>query len=180
LLAQLCAIMPRLKKDKAEQYLPLLNAAMAEVEINTPRRRAAFLAQLAHESGELRYMEELATGEAYEGRKDLGNTQKGDGARYKGRGPIQLTGRNNYRKAGQALGVDLEGSPQRAADPDVGFRVACWFWKVNGLNALADAGNFDAITRRINGGYNGKADRDARYLRALQVLDAGLTLRSVK
>ena len=179
-LAQLCALMPRLKKDKAAQYLPLLNAAMAEVEINTPRRQAAFLAQLAHESGELRYMEELATGEAYEGRKDLGNTQKGDGARYKGRGPIQLTGRNNYRKAGQALGVDLEGNPQRAADPDMGFRVACWFWKTNGLNALVDAGNFDAITRRINGGYNGKADRDARYQRALQVLEGGQTLRSVK
>jgi putative chitinase len=178
LLAQLCAIMPRLKKDKAEQYLPLLNAAMAEVEINTPRRRAAFLAQLAHESAELRYFEEVASGEAYEGRKDLGNTQPGDGKRYKGRGPIQLTGRNNYRSAGKALGLDLEGTPQRAADPDVGFRVAGWFWKANKLNPLADAGNFDAITRRINGGYNGKADRDAYHQRALRLLGEARPLKS--
>ncbi|AKJ03288.1 putative chitinase [Archangium gephyra] len=178
-MAQLCTIMPRLKPDKAAQYLPFLNAAMNEAEINTSLRRAAFLAQLAHESAQLRFFEELASGEAYEGRRDLGNTQKGDGVRYKGRGPIQLTGRNNYRKAGLALGLDLEGFPQRAADPDVGFRVAGWFWKSNGLNPLADAGCFDAITRRINGGYNGKADRDAHYRGALQVLGDGQPLKSV-
>jgi putative chitinase len=177
-MTQLCAIMPRLKQDKAALYLPYLNAAMSEAEINTPPRQAAFLAQLAHESAELRYFEEVASGEAYEGRKDLGNTQPGDGKRYKGRGPIQLTGRNNYRSAGKALGVDLEGTPQRAADADVGFRVAGWFWKSNKLNPLADAGNFDAITRRINGGYNGKADRDAYYQRALRLLGESRPLKS--
>jgi putative chitinase len=154
-LAQLRAIMPHLAEAKAQQFLPLLNAAMREAEITTPERRAAFLAQLAHESGELRYMEEIASGAAYEGRKDLGNTQPGDGVRYKGRGPIQLTGRSNYRAAGKALGLDLEGEPTLAADPAVGCRVAAWYWRTRGLNALADRGAYFAITRKINGGYRG-------------------------
>jgi putative chitinase len=152
--------------------MPHLNAAMQEAGINTPRRQAAFLAQLAHESGEFRWMEELASGAAYEGRTDLGNTQPGDGMRFKGRGPIQLTGRSNYHAAGQALGIDLVNNPRRAADPDVGFRTAAWYWNNRNLNQYADAGNFDAITYRVNGGYNGKAERDAYYNRALQVLGA--------
>lgn len=171
-LQQLRAIMPKLPEAHATFYLPLLNAAMNEAAITTPRRRAAFLAQLAHESGELRYWEELSDGSAYEGRKDLGNIHPGDGPRYKGRGPIQLTGRNNYRAAGQALGVDLENHPELAKDPAVGFRVATWFWATRGLNPLADAGDFREITRRINGGYNGLAQREAYYARALQALQA--------
>jgi predicted chitinase/LysM repeat protein len=169
-MQQLRSIMPNLSEARAQQMLPPLNAAMAEAGINTPRRQAAFLAQLAHESGEFRYMEEIASGAAYEGRTDLGNTQPGDGVRFKGRGPIQLTGRSNYRAAGQALGIDLENNPTRAADPDVGFRTAAWFWNSRNLNQYADAKNFDAITYRVNGGYNGKASRDAYYARALQVL----------
>ncbi len=169
-LQQLRGIMPHLSEARAQQMLPHLNNAMQEAGINTPRRQAAFLAQLAHESGEFRYMEEIASGAAYEGRTDLGNTQPGDGVRFKGRGPIQLTGRSNYRAAGQALGIDLENNPTRAADPDVGFRTAAWFWNSRNLNSHADAGNFDAITYRVNGGYNGKASRDAYYARALQVL----------
>src|SRR5690242_10998310 len=156
--------------NKRPEYLDHINAAMIEGEINTCLRQAAFLAQLAHESGQLVYMEEIASGAAYEGRKDLGNTQPGDGKRFKGRGPIQLTGRANYRAAGQALGIDLENNPTRAADPDVGFRTAAWYWNNRNLNSYADAGNFDAITYRVNGGYNGKASRDAYYARALQVL----------
>jgi len=171
-LQQLRSIMPNLSDARAQQMLPHLNAAMQEAGINTPRRQAAFLAQLAHESGEFRYMEEIASGAAYEGRTDLGNTQPGDGMRFKGRGPIQLTGRSNYRAAGQALGIDLENNPTRAAEPDVGFRTAAWFWNSRNLNTYADAGNFDAITYRVNGGYNGKASRDAYYNRALQVLGA--------
>ncbi len=167
---QLRQIMPNLSQAKAEQYLPHLNRAMAEAGINTPMRKAAFLAQLAHESGQFRYMEEIASGAAYEGRKDLGNTQPGDGVRFKGRGPIQLTGRANYRAAGKALGIDLENNPKRAADPDVGFRTAAWFWNSRNLNTYADAGNFREVTRRINGGYNGLADREAYYRRALNVL----------
>ncbi|OJT19509.1 hypothetical protein BO221_34590 [Archangium sp. Cb G35] len=169
-LAQLRKIMPNLSQAKAEQYLPHLNKAMAEAGINTPKRQAAFLAQLAHESGEFRYMEEIASGAAYEGRKDLGNTQPGDGVRFKGRGPIQITGRANYRAAGKALGIDLENNPKRASDPDVGFRTAAWYWNSRNLNQYADSGNFKELTRRINGGYNGLADRQKYYQRALDVL----------
>jgi putative chitinase len=171
-LGELRKIMPHLSEAKAKQYLPSLNKAMVDAGINTPKRQAAFLAQLAHESGEFRYMEEIASGRAYEGRKDLGNTQPGDGMRYKGRGPIQLTGRANYRAAGKALGIDLEGNPERAKDPDVAFRVAAWFWNSRSLSKYADSGNFDTITRRINGGFNGKASRDAYYARAKDVLGA--------
>ncbi|PZR06593.1 MAG: peptidoglycan-binding protein [Archangium gephyra] len=170
--AQLQAIMPNLSSAKADEYLPLLNAAMVQGGINTPKRQAAFLAQLAHESGQLRYFEEIASGAAYEGRRDLGNTQPGDGVRFKGRGPIQLTGRHNYRIAGQALGIDLENNPTLAARPDIGFRIAVWYWNSRNLNAQADAGNFDAITRAINGGYNGKADRDRYWATARSVLGA--------
>jgi putative chitinase len=169
---QLRAIMTRLPETKAASYLPPLNSAMTEADITTPKRQAAFLAQLAHESGELHYWAELADGTAYEGRKDLGNTQPGDGPRYKGRGPIQITGRNNYRAAGQALGIDLENHPERASEPDVGFRTATWFWTSRKLNALADAGDFKEITHRINGGYNGLAQREEYYARALRVLQA--------
>jgi putative chitinase len=167
---QLRAIMPNLSEARANELMPHLNRAMQEAGINTPRRQAAFLAQLAHESGEFRWMEEIASGAAYEGRGDLGNTQPGDGVRFKGRGPIQLTGRSNYAAASQALGIDLVNNPTRAADPDVGFRTAAWYWNNRNLNSYADAGNFDAITYRVNGGYNGKAARDAYYNRALQVL----------
>ena len=171
-VAQLRAIMPNLSEAKAAEYLPHLNRAMAEGNINTPRRQAAFLAQLAHESGQLRYFEEIASGAAYEGRTDLGNTQPGDGVRYKGRGPIQLTGRANYTAASRALGVDLVNHPHLAATPEIGFRIAQWFWNSRGLNAYADVKNFDAITYRVNGGYNGKAARDAYYAQALRVLGA--------
>jgi putative chitinase len=167
---QLQAIMPDVSAETAAYYLPYLNAAMAEGNINTPQRQAAFLAQLAAESGQFRWMEEIASGADYEGRLDLGNTQPGDGVRFKGRGPIQLTGRSNYAAASEALGIDLVNNPARAADPDVGFRTAAWFWNTRDLNSYADAGNFDAITYRVNGGYNGKAARDAYYARALAVL----------
>jgi putative chitinase len=174
-MEQLRAIMPKLTEARARELLPHLAAALQEAEIHTPLRQAAFLAQLGHESGDLRYFEELASGEAYEGRKDLGNTQPGDGPRFKGRGPIQLTGRNNYRVAGKALGVDLENNPTRAADPDVGFRTAAWFWNSRKLNTSADTRDFDTITKKINGGFNGKEDRDARYQRALKALGAATT-----
>jgi len=171
-LEQLMAIMPKLSRAKAEAYLPHLNAAMAEAKIDTPKRKAALLAQLAHESAEFRYFEEIASGAAYEGRKDLGNTQPGDGKRFKGRGPIQLTGRANYRAAGKALGLDLENNPTLAATPEVGFRTAAWFWTTRDLNKYADAGQFDTITRRINGGLNGKKSRDYYHNKAKAILGA--------
>jgi putative chitinase len=163
-------LFPGCPSDKRAEYLPHFIVACHEAAIVTPQRLAAFAAQLGHESGDLRWWEEIATGDAYEGRRDLGNTQPGDGRRYKGRGPIQLTGRANYRAAGAALGIDLERHPERANDPDVGFRVAAWYWSTRGLNELADVGDFTGITRRINGGLNGQADRVARLHRAVQAL----------
>ncbi|MFW2034126.1 glycoside hydrolase family 19 protein [Acinetobacter junii] len=125
-------------------------------------RFAHFIAQLAHESGNFRYMEEIASGAAYEGRKDLGNTEKGDGTRYKGRGPIQLTGRANYRKYGRALGIDFESHPELVSIPSIGLLVACKYWANNGLNELADRDDISTITLRINGGTNGIEDRKAK------------------
>lgn len=171
--AQLREIMPRLAADKAAEYLPHLNRAMREAGISTATRRAAFLAQLALESGELRWWQEFATGEAYEGRANLGNTQPGDGPRYKGRGPIQLTGRANYRAAGKALGMDLEAYPHRVLEPEVGFRVAGWYWRSRKLNTYADSGDFRELTRRINGGYNGLPEREAYHRTARAVLGLG-------
>ena len=171
-LAQLRALMPNLSEAKATLYRPALTAAMRERDILTLRRTAAFLAQLALESGELRYFRELATGEAYEGRLDLGNTEPGDGVRYKGRGPIQLTGRANYRAAGRALNLPLEAQPELVETPAVGFRVAAWFWESRQLNHWADMGtveSFREITRRINGGRNGLEQREAYHRRAQQV-----------
>lgn len=165
------AIMTLLAKDKLRHYLPFLQGAMLEFDVNNPPRRAAFLAQIAHESSEFRYMEEIASGAAYEGRKDLGNTQKGDGIRYKGRGPIQVTGRSNYTRYGQLLGIDLVAHPELAATPQVGFRIAAAFWHGNKLNEYADKpGNFKLITKIINGGYNGLEDRLKYHTRAKKVL----------
>jgi putative chitinase len=170
---QLQQIMPSLSAAKRATYLPHLNDTLAAYSITTPLRIAAFLAQIAHESGELRYWEEIASGAAYEGRKDLGNTQPGDGKRYKGRGPIQITGRANYRTYGSLLGVDLENNPALAATVPVGFRIAGEYWSRNGLNALADQQDFIAITRRINGGTNGLASRQKYYELAKRVLGGG-------
>ena len=176
-------IMPNCPAAKRADYLPFMQQAMAEFEITTYLRETAFLAQLAHESAELRYMEEIASGAAYEGRKDLGNTQPGDGKRYKGRGPIQLTGRANYTRYGGLLGLDLVNNPTLAATKEVGFRIAGQFWQLNGLNELADQQQFKAITKRINGGYNGLDDRLKYYKRAKQVMSVdniGVTAASAQ
>lgn len=138
--------------------------------IDTPLRLAHFVAQVAHESGGFRYMEEIASGASYEGRADLGNTQPGDGKRYKGRGPIQLTGRANYRTFGRQIGIDLEQHPEVVALPSFGLLVACMYWDSKGLNALADADDVVAITKRINGGTNGLADRQAYLTKAKDLL----------
>lgn len=167
---ELRQIMPNCPTSKRADYLPFIQQAMAEFDITSYLRETAFLAQLAHESAELRYMEEIASGAAYEGRKDLGNTQPGDGKRYKGRGPIQLTGRANYTKYGGLLGLDLVNDPPIAATKEVGFRIAGQFWKLNALNELADQQLFKSITKRINGGYNGLDDRIKYYDRAKRVL----------
>jgi putative chitinase len=133
-------------------------------------RLAHFMAQLAHESGDFKYMEEIASGQAYEGRADLGNTQPGDGKRYKGRGPIQLTGRSNYRRFGHKAGINFERYPEIVANPSIGLHVACLYWDDRKLNALADADNLEVITRKINGGLNGLDDRKAKLVKAKALL----------
>lgn len=167
-----------------DECLRLLNEALVEFSINTRHRIAAFLGNVAVESGEFRWMEEIwgptAAQAGYEGRADLGNTQRGDGYRYRGRGPIQLTGRANYREVGRALDLDLEGNPDRVATPKVGFRVACHFWRhrsaLGDLNEYADRGDFDSTVRGVQGAYpnlaNKGAARRAYYNAALNALPA--------
>lgn len=138
---------------------PRAEAAMREFDITSQERAEMFLAQVLHESLRLCYFEEIADGSAYEGRRDLGNVRVGDGRRFKGRGPIQLTGRENYRWAGQKLGLPLEEHPELAARHDIGWRIAGLYWRERGLNALADRGDFLAVTQRINGGQRGLSSR---------------------
>jgi putative chitinase len=179
--AELAAIMPALPAAKRQLFLPVLQQAIEEFDILSAARQAAFLAQLAHESGQFRFMEEIWGPTPAQQRYEpvstlatrLGNTAPGDGRRFKGRGPIQLTGRANYQRFGAVLGLDLVSEPERAATPPVAFRIAGLFWQRNGLNELADQATADAfkqITRRINGGVNGLADRERFYAQARRVL----------
>lgn len=161
------AAAPEASPAMIDRYLVPLNDAAQEYAIDTPERVAAFLAQIAHETGGFRWTREFADGRAYEFRADLGNSEPGDGPRFKGRGLIQLTGRGNYRLASRALFGDdrLLMAPDLAERPDISARVAAWFWTLRGLNTFADLGSFAEITRRINGGLNGHADRVARWER---------------
>jgi putative chitinase len=150
-------------RQHIDLYAGPLASKMVAAAITTPLRQAHFLAQLGHESGELRYTEELASGDAYEGRRDLGNTAPGDGRRFKGRGLIQLTGRANYQAYSDAIGrnlVDGDNPHLLATDPDLAVDVACWFWQTHGLSGLADRDDVIGITKKINGGLNGLPDRE--------------------
>ena len=155
-------------------FVPVLNTAMSCYQIVGPKRVAAFIAQIGHESGQLKYVKEIwgptAAQVRYEGRADLGNTQSGDGSKYRGRGLIQITGRANYKACGDALGLELIYHPELLEKPQHASMSAAWFWATKGLSTLADEGKFETITRRINGGQNGAADRQALYARALKVL----------
>lgn len=159
-----------LARTRAAAFLAPLNAAMLEFGITTPARQASFLSQVGHESGQLRYVRELASGQAYEGRADLGNTQRGDGVRFRGRGLLQVTGRANYAACGKALGLDLLAKPELLEQAANACRSAGWFWQTRGLNFLADAGDQERVTRRINGGTNGLADRLALFAVAKRVM----------
>jgi predicted chitinase len=185
---ELEAIMPQLPAAKGASLYPFLSAAIAEFAIEAPARTAAFLAQLAHESAQFRFMEEIWGPTDAQRRYEppstlatkLGNTEPGDGLRFKGRGPIQITGRSNYRRFGDLLGLDLIADPPKAAQPDVAFRIAGLFWSKKGLNELADRVTQEAfreITRRINGGSNGQTERERFYEVAKNVL--GVTGPSV-
>lgn len=148
----------------------VLASTLDQFEINTRLRIAHFLAQITHESAGLRTTQEFASGRAYEGRKDLGNTQKGDGPRYKGRGLLQLTGRANYRRVGGIINLDLEGNPELAADPKVSLQIACEYWKDRKINPNCDADDLIAVTKKVNGGLNGLEDRRQFLVKAKTAL----------
>lgn len=167
--------------DRAQMFLPHLTAAMTTYEINTQTRAAAFLAQIGHESGGLKYTSELwgptAAQQGYEGRADLGNHLPGDGFKFRGHGLIQVTGRANHARMRDRLRVrfgvrvpDFEAQPEQLAQPEWAAYSAADFWGDHDLNELADVSDFMRLTRRINGGTNGYADRVARYENAMQVL----------
>lgn len=173
----------------ADRYVVDFNIALLAAQCTTVNRAAMFCAQVGHESAGLRYMEEIASGAAYEGRRDLGNTQPGDGRRFKGRGPIQLTGRHNYGLFSRwAHAQGLVASPDYfVRNPAVvatsrwGFLAASWYWTVARprLNAQADAGDLVAATRSINGGTNGLADRRVRWNRCRGLGTRVLPARSI-
>lgn len=160
----------------AETFNPLANA----FEINTPLRQAHFFAQLSHESGGFQFAKEIwgptAAQKRYEGRQDLGNTQPGDGSRYRGRGPMQVTGRANYREFTDWIrgrlndAPDFEAEPQKLEEFPWALLGAFWYWETRGINRLADADDVVAVTRKINGGTNGLADRKAALKRAKAAL----------
>jgi putative chitinase len=161
------AVMTIAPASRVAQFLAPLANRMAGAGITLPIQQAHFLAQIAHESGELRYTEELAHGDAYEGRADLGNTQPGDGPRFKGRGLIQLTGRANYTAFKNDSGVDVVANPgQIATNPDLAVWISCWFWQKHNLNNLAVGDDVAPITKVVNGGYNGLAERQRYFDRA--------------
>ena len=142
-------------------FADALPSLCRQYKIDTPDRQAHFIAQVAHESDGLRTTVEYADGSAYEGRKDLGNTHKGDGRKFRGRGLIQLTGRANYAAATKALGRDFVGHPERVAEFPAAADVSGWFWDTHDLNRHADRDDVEAATRAINGGLNGLDSRIA-------------------
>ena len=165
-LHTLQVICPQTKATRLSLFVDPLNATIAEFDI---QRVAEFLAQIAHESGGFHYVRELASGAAYEGRADLGNTEPGDGRNFRGRGLIQITGRANTAACSRALFGDdrLLDSPELLEQPDLAARSAGWFWDSRGLDQIED---FERMTRKINGGLNGLADRVAYLGRAREVL----------
>lgn len=158
-LAILRAIAPKGNASILQGVANAMPGMIGEFDLSTPLRQAHFLAQIAHESDGFKTATEYASGKAYEGRKDLGNTSPGDGVRYKGRGLIQLTGKANYRAAGLSLGVDILANPELAAAFPTAIRSAGWYWKTHNINALADKDDEIAVTRKVNGGENGLASR---------------------
>lgn len=159
---------------RAQDWYEHVKAACLAYEITTPARIAAFLAQVGHESGSFVYTREIwgptAAQQRYEGRADLGNIYPGDGARFRGRGLIQVTGRANYAKASAALGLDLIAHPELLEEKPMAARSAAWWWDAHGCNEIADSGDLLRLTKRINGGTNGLEDRKQRWEIAKQAL----------
>lgn len=157
-------------KENLAPFVEPLNQGFDRFKVKTPLRICHFLAQVLHESGEFQYQEEIASGADYEGRTDLGNTQSGDGCRFKGRGLIQVTGRANYAQLSKDIGINYVTNPTRlAAMPDC-VNSAFWYWNSRGLSALADQDDLRGITYRINGGFNGLDERQGYLNRAKNLL----------
>lgn len=160
--------------SRVTEFYPSLLKWMEYYSINSLDREAGFLATIAVESGELRWMKEIwgpTTAQAgYEGRDDLGNTQPGDGERYMGRCPIQITGRKNYTWARDFFDIDCVAHPELLEQPNEGIQVACGWWKFHGLNEIADTRDFEHVRRKVNGGMNGWAKFQTYTARALQIL----------
>jgi putative chitinase len=176
-----------------------LQETFEKYQINTPKRQACFIGQCMHESGGFKFLKEnlnysakalmatwpsrfpdadtaekfarqpeMIANKVYSGR--MGNTEDGDGAKYIGRGLIQLTGKDNYRAFGEAIGEDLVANPQLVEEPRYAALSAGWFWNKRGLNALADVMDVETMSKRINGGTIGMADRIAKINKVLDVL----------
>lgn len=182
---QLKKIYPNIKIQKLQLYVKAFNDVFPSYDIDTPRRIAAFLGQVGVESGELKYDKELGSkwnkkdpsnrfesvGTLYEGRKNLGNTEPGDGPKFIGRGILQLTGRANYTNMSKKLGVDLVANPELACDPEISTKIACQYFKERGLLELADKWDLDTITLKVNGKAKLHHDKRVQYSeRALTVL----------
>lgn len=166
---------PDLYFKRVDEFVASFNMWAIPFGIDNPKRIVHYLAQVFHESGKLRYVEELASGAQYEGRKDLGNTQKGDGVRFKGRGYIQLTGRANYTELNDydLCTADVVKHPEKVAEFPLNQIASMWFWQQHGLNELADRDDggligeeiVRQITKRVNGGTNGLSERKFFYRR---------------
>lgn len=168
---KLQVVMPRALPEKIDRCYEPLVKGMTKYEIDTPLRAAHFIAQIGHETASFLYMEEIADGSRYEARTDLGNTEPGDGKRFKGRGLIQLTGRANYAAYSQDCGIDYVANPTAiATDPFACIDVACWYWHKRKINRLADKDDVKAVTKAVNGGFNGLDDRMDYLYRSKAVL----------
>ena len=168
---KLQVVMPRALPEKIDRCYEPLVKGMTKYEIDTPLRAAHFIAQIGHETASFLYMEEIADGSRYEGRTDLGNTEPGDGKRFKGRGLSQLTGRANYAAYSNDCGVDYVTNPAAiATDPFACIDVACWYWHKRKINRLADKDDVKAVTKAVNGGFNGLDDRMDYLYRSKAVL----------
>lgn len=182
-----------------EEWLEPLNETFEKYDVSTPKRQACFIGQCMHESGGFKFLKEnlnysaaalmrtwpsrfpdMDTAEKYERNPEkiankvyggrMGNNEEGDGAKYIGRGLIQLTGKENYANCGLGIGVDLLGNPDWLSNPKYASLSAGWFWNKKGLNALADAMDIETMTKRINGGSIGIADRTAKINKVLDIL----------
>lgn len=175
-IEQLQKIATSAKKETLEMYLPHINTLCPKYGIDTKNELASFLSQVLHESGEFKWMREIwgptATQLRYEGRKDLGNVIKGDGKKFMGRGPIQITGRSNYRWISQEIFGDdrLLDKPDLLTTPEYGIQSACIYWEGRGLDAHDDDLVILRDTKLVSGGTNGLADRQKYFDRAISVL----------